>query len=142
MLLNASVGATIRTKNEDKVKELIEKMCQNEYRPQRDRGLKVEDKKKGIWELDSHTNILAQLEVLAKKLAGSTIIPRNTNVSQAQVLQCDFYGQAMLMETANQMDSQKKHGMKPIFKEAILILKLTIQVGRTTLISSGAIQQV
>lgn len=54
--------------------------------------MKIEDKKKGILELDSHTNILAQLGVLTKKLAGATIIPRNANAIQAQVLQCDFYG--------------------------------------------------
>lgn len=30
MLFNASAGGTMRTKNEEKVKELVEKMCQNE----------------------------------------------------------------------------------------------------------------
>lgn len=32
MLLVASVGGTINTKNEDEVKKLIERMCHNQYR--------------------------------------------------------------------------------------------------------------
>lgn len=45
MFLDVSVGGTIRTKNENQVKELIEKMFQNEYSSQSERGVKIEEKK-------------------------------------------------------------------------------------------------
>lgn len=45
-VLDASAGGTIRTKNKDNAKILIEKMCQNECRSQSERGVKTEENKK------------------------------------------------------------------------------------------------
>lgn len=39
MFLEALGGGTMRTKNEDEVKELIERMCHNEYHSQSKRGV-------------------------------------------------------------------------------------------------------
>lgn len=39
--LDALVGSTIRTKNEDKVNELIERMCRNEYHLTSDQIVKL-----------------------------------------------------------------------------------------------------
>ena len=47
--------------------------------------------KKGVLELDTHTTLLSQLEVLTKQLDGATIIPEN--VIQVQAFLCMFYGQ-------------------------------------------------
>lgn len=41
MLWDASAGGTIRTKNEDEVKEFTEKICHNEYCSQSERGVKL-----------------------------------------------------------------------------------------------------
>lgn len=37
VLVDGSVGGTIKINNEDKVKDLIGKMCQNDYRSQSER---------------------------------------------------------------------------------------------------------
>lgn len=37
MLLDGSIRGTIKINNEDEVKELIEKICQNDYRSQSER---------------------------------------------------------------------------------------------------------
>ncbi|XP_050915571.1 uncharacterized protein LOC127130642 [Lathyrus oleraceus] len=87
IILDASVGGTIKTNIEDEVKELIKKICQNEYLSQSEKGVKP----KGVLDLDANIAMLAQLEVIAKQLAKATIIP--ANVSQVQILQCNFCGQ-------------------------------------------------
>lgn len=68
MLLNASAGGTLRTKNEDGVKRLIENMFQNEYHSS-DRAVK----QKRILEIDSNTKVLAQLDVILKQLVASSL---------------------------------------------------------------------
>ncbi|MCI85331.1 hypothetical protein A2U01_0106610, partial [Trifolium medium] len=50
MLLDASAGGSLKNKDEDQAKELVETMSQNEYRAQNDRGAK---KKGGVLELDT-----------------------------------------------------------------------------------------
>lgn len=120
MLLNVSVGGTMRTKNEDEQKELIEKICQNEHHSQSERGVKNEGQEKGVLELDTNKTLLAQLEVLTKRLVGATIMP--TNVNQVQAPLCNFYrDKGMLMATTYQKVTQKKHNMHPIFEEVNLI---------------------
>lgn len=54
MLLDASVRGTMRNKIQDELREVIEKMCQNEYDTQSYRATK----KKGMVELDTQTSIL------------------------------------------------------------------------------------
>lgn len=62
ILLDASTGGSIKNKNEDKVKELIKKMCQNDYHSQSERWVKP----KGVLELDSNTIVLSQLQMISK----------------------------------------------------------------------------
>lgn len=53
-LIDATTGGTIRNKNEDEVKKLVDNMCQTEYH--------TNDKaptKKGMIELDTPTTLLA-----------------------------------------------------------------------------------
>ncbi|XP_050890743.1 uncharacterized protein LOC127096179 [Lathyrus oleraceus] len=85
MLLDASAG-TIKTKNEDELKELTERMCQNVYRSINDRTTKT----KGVLGLDSNTTVLTQLEVISTQLAAIATIPANVN--QIQTLHYDFCG--------------------------------------------------
>lgn len=58
MILDASIKGTMRIKNEDKVKYLIERMCQNKYCSQSKKGVKKEEKKKGVLELDTNITLL------------------------------------------------------------------------------------
>lgn len=92
MLLDAFAGGTIRSMTELQVKELIEKMCLNEYHSKRERSVKIEilGTPKGMLTVDTHTALLAQIELLNKKLAEMSL--DKPNVSQVQALRCDFYG--------------------------------------------------
>lgn len=54
VLLDGSVGGTIKINNEDKVKELIGKICQNDYRSQSERWVKLN----GVIELDANIGVL------------------------------------------------------------------------------------
>ncbi|GAU41120.1 hypothetical protein TSUD_288100 [Trifolium subterraneum] len=76
MLIDASTGGTIRNKNEDEVRQLVQNMCMNEYRSKSER----DPKKRGIIEVDTNTALLAQIELLNKKLAAKTLA--EANVSQ------------------------------------------------------------
>ncbi|CAJ2642327.1 unnamed protein product [Trifolium pratense] len=78
ILIDASAGGTIRHKNEDEVRELVENMCMNEYRSKSER----DPKKRGVFEVDTNTALLAQIEMLNKKLAAKTLA--EANVSQVQ----------------------------------------------------------
>lgn len=84
MLLYTSVGGIIRTKNEEYVHDLIERMCHNEHLSTSERDAK----RKGVLELDSNTTVLAQIEMILKQLARVAIIP--ANFSQVQTIWCDF----------------------------------------------------
>lgn len=64
MFLNTSTGGAMKIKDEDEVREMIERMCQNEYRTQSEIG----PKKKGMMELDTQHDILPRLEALTKQL--------------------------------------------------------------------------
>lgn len=70
MILDASYGDTIKIKNEDEVKELIEKMFQNEYCSQTESGVKP----KGVLKLDTNMVVLAKLKVTTEQLVGATIV--------------------------------------------------------------------
>ncbi|CAJ2662794.1 unnamed protein product [Trifolium pratense] len=84
ILIDASAGGTIRHKNEDEVRELVENMCMNEYRSKSER----DPKKRGVFDVDTNTALLAQIEILNKKLAAKTLA--EANVSQVQEVRCDF----------------------------------------------------
>ncbi|KAK2410681.1 hypothetical protein QL285_046032 [Trifolium repens] len=84
MLIDASAGGTIKNKNEDEVRQLVENMCLNEYRSKSER----DPKKKGMIEVSTHTTLLAQIELLNKQLAAKSI--SEANVSQVQDVRCDF----------------------------------------------------
>lgn len=92
-LLDASVGGMIRTMTEPQVKDLIEKMCLNEYclRTERLVKTKIMGTPKGMLDIDTHIILLAQIELLNKTLAKSSL--NKANVSQVQEMKCDFYGQ-------------------------------------------------
>lgn len=62
--MDASTGGTIRTLNEDQVKELIGKICQNEYHSQYERGIKPiasTGTPKEVLTLENHVVLLDQL---------------------------------------------------------------------------------
>ena len=52
------------------VKEIVEKVCLNEYRSKSERGVKIEmtGALKGVLTLDTHISLLAQIELLNKRL--------------------------------------------------------------------------
>lgn len=77
---------------EPQVKDLVEKMCMNEYRLKRERSVKIEivGTHKGMLVVDTHTTLLAHIELLNKKVAESSL--GKDNMSQVQALRCDFCG--------------------------------------------------
>lgn len=81
MLLDAYVGGTIRSMTEPQVKYLIEKMCLNESRSKSDKLVKIETAStpKGMLAVDTHTALLAQIELLNKKLAESSLSKENVS---------------------------------------------------------------
>ncbi|MCI22229.1 hypothetical protein A2U01_0043405, partial [Trifolium medium] len=82
MLLDASTGGSMKTKNEIEAKDLIETMAHNEYRAQNDRGAK---KKSGVLELETQDAVLAQTKLIKFKRK-----PQQTQANQVQELRCDF----------------------------------------------------
>lgn len=92
MLLDASAGSTIRQMIKPKVKDLIENMCMNEYHYKSERSVKLETSgtPKGMLTIDTHTALLAQIELLNKQLAEGYL--NKANVIQVQALKCDFFG--------------------------------------------------
>lgn len=63
MLMDTLAGGTIRTNNEDEVKNLIEKMYHNKYCTQDDKGVKREERKKSVLELDARATLLTKLQM-------------------------------------------------------------------------------
>ncbi|XP_050877304.1 uncharacterized protein LOC127081059 [Lathyrus oleraceus] len=92
ILLDVYARGTIRQITEPQVKDIIEKMCMNEYRSKSERSVKLETSgtPKGMSTVDTHTALLAQVELLNKQLAKGCL--NKANVSQVQSLKCDFYG--------------------------------------------------
>lgn len=86
MLLDASAGGTIRAMTEPQFKDLIEKMCLNEYRSKSKRSVKIKTigTPKVMLVVDTHTILLAQIKLLNKKLPKSNL--SEANVSQVQAL--------------------------------------------------------
>lgn len=78
--------------NEPQIKDLIENMCLNEYCLKGERSVKIEivGTPKGMLVVDNHTALLAQIELLNKKLAESDL--SKANVSQVQALRCNLCG--------------------------------------------------
>ncbi|CAJ2638201.1 unnamed protein product [Trifolium pratense] len=81
MFLDASAGGSLKNKNENEARELVENMSQNEYRVQNDRGAK---KKGGMLELDTQTALLAQSTLMNSQMATMLKHFTNTPNSQAQ----------------------------------------------------------
>lgn len=92
MLLDASAGGTIRKMTEAQVNGLIKKMCMNEYHSKSGRSVKLRTNgtPKGMLTFDTYIALLAQIELLIKKIAKRCL--NKANVSQIQSLKCDFYG--------------------------------------------------
>lgn len=90
ILLDASARGIIRQMIEPQVKDLIKKMCMNEYRSKNERSVKIETvgMHKGMLPLDTRTTLLAQIELLNKKLAESSL--GRAKVSQVRALRRDF----------------------------------------------------
>ena len=67
-------------------------MCINEYRSKNDRSVKMGTvgTPKGMLPIDTHTSLLAHIELLNKELVGSSLV--KANVSQVQALKSDLYG--------------------------------------------------
>ncbi|GAU44809.1 hypothetical protein TSUD_292020 [Trifolium subterraneum] len=91
MLLDASTGGSLKNKDENEAKKLLETMAQNEYWAQNDRGAK---KKAGVLELDTQSAILAQMKLMTHQMEARG--KANSNPPQAQEnkyeeVQCDFY---------------------------------------------------
>lgn len=91
-LLDASARGTIRQMNEPQVKDLIKKMCMNEYRAKSKISVKFEmvGTPKGMLTVNTQTALLAQIELLNKQLVEGFL--NRGNVSQIQALMCDLCG--------------------------------------------------
>ncbi|MCI21853.1 hypothetical protein A2U01_0043024, partial [Trifolium medium] len=92
MLLDASAGGSLKNKNENEAKDLVETMAQNEYRAHNDRSAK---KKAGMLELDTQTTLLAQSKLMNTQMESLLKQFTNSSTAQAQVkaaqeLECDF----------------------------------------------------
>lgn len=74
-LLDASAGGTIHQMTEPQIKDLIENMCTNEYHAKSEGSVKLENvgSPKGTLPLDTHIALLAQIELLNKKLAENNL---------------------------------------------------------------------
>lgn len=75
------------------VKDLIENMCLNEYHSKSERSVKIESAGtlKSTLAIDTHTTLLAQIELMNKKLYESSL--SQANMSQIQALKYDFCGE-------------------------------------------------
>lgn len=136
MLLDDSVGGTIRTMIEPEIKDPVEKMCLNEYRSKCDRSVKIETigTPKGMLVVDTHTAVLAQIELLNKKLVESGL--GKANMSQVQALRCDFMARDIQIEDALWKDQVKRINSL-IFIKITLIPTPTILDGKIIKISNG-----
>jgi hypothetical protein len=83
MFLDASAGGSLKNKNENEARELVENMSQNEYRVQNDRGAK---KKGGMLELDTQTTLLGQSSMMNSQMAAMLKHFTNSPNSQVQVM--------------------------------------------------------
>ena len=77
---------------EPQVKNLIEKICMNECHSKIERSVKLETSgiPKGMLVVDTHTALLAQIELLNKQLAEGCL--NKANAIQVQALKYDFFG--------------------------------------------------
>lgn len=74
------------------VKDLIEKVCLNDNCSKSKRLVKIEtvDTPKGMFVVDTHIALLAQIELLNKNIDERSL--SKANVIQIQALRCDFCG--------------------------------------------------
>ncbi|GAU41492.1 hypothetical protein TSUD_13740 [Trifolium subterraneum] len=94
MLLDASAGGSLKNKDENEARELVEAMAQNEYRVQNDRGAK---KKAGMLELDTQTALLAQSQLMNTQMAAmlkhfTTAPAPQMQANAVQDVKCAFCG--------------------------------------------------
>ncbi|MCI39012.1 hypothetical protein A2U01_0060241, partial [Trifolium medium] len=89
MLLDASAGGSLKSKNETEAKELIETMAHNEYRVQNDRGAK---KRGGMLELETQDAVLAQTKLLSNQMEAfmKRFDTPQPQAKQVEELRCDF----------------------------------------------------
>ncbi|PNX91304.1 hypothetical protein L195_g047434, partial [Trifolium pratense] len=92
MILGASVGGSLKNRDEAEARELVESMAQNEYRAQNDRGAK---KKGGMIELDTQSALLAQQKLMTNQMETMIKLLSNPQSATAQVgkvegVRCDF----------------------------------------------------
>ncbi|PNX75451.1 hypothetical protein L195_g031387, partial [Trifolium pratense] len=92
MILDASVGGSLKNRDEAEARELVESMAQNEYRAQNDRGAK---KKGGVIELDTQSVLLAQQKLMTNQMETMIKLLSNPQSGTAQVgkvkgVRCDF----------------------------------------------------
>lgn len=75
------------------VKDLIEKMCLNEYCSKSERSVKTKTAGtlKGMLAINTDTAILTQIKLLNKKLAERSL--SQANVSHVHTLKCDLCGE-------------------------------------------------
>lgn len=81
ILLDPFVGGTTRTMIGPQVKDLIESMCLHEFRSKSEKSVKTETvgTPKGMLVIDTHTTVLAQIELLNKKLAEISLSQANVS---------------------------------------------------------------
>jgi hypothetical protein len=85
--MHALAEGTIKNKNEDEVRKLVENMSMKKYRSNNERWC---PKLKGRIDVDTHIALLAQVELLNKHLAAKTLA--EANVSHVQEFICDLCG--------------------------------------------------
>lgn len=75
IILDAFTGGTISQMIEPQIKHIIVNMCMNEYRAKSEKLIKLETMgtPKGMLPLDTHTTLLAQIELLNKKLVEGSL---------------------------------------------------------------------
>lgn len=93
MLLDVFARGIICQMTAPQVKNLIEKMCMNEYCSKSERSVKMETVgiPKGMLSIDTYTALLAHIKLLNKKIVENNLV--KANMSLIQALRCDFNGE-------------------------------------------------
>ncbi|KAK2356639.1 hypothetical protein QL285_093967 [Trifolium repens] len=85
MILDASVGGSIKVKTYVETKDLVEQMCQNEYNMSNDRN----EKTPGILKVDQEIAYKVEIELLKRQLAEKEKAVKEDSVKQVEGV-CDF----------------------------------------------------
>jgi alpha-D-ribose 1-methylphosphonate 5-triphosphate synthase subunit PhnI len=78
MILDVSIGGSIKIKTHEENKDLVEQMCQNEYNMSHDRN----DKTAGIIKVDKEVAYKVEIELLRRQLAEKET--KEASVKQAE----------------------------------------------------------